>query len=149
MITIKRTDSTDKDFLSLVSKLDKDLAIRNGITNDFYAQFNKVDKIKHAIVAFINDAAVGCGAIKEYDSSTMEIKRMFVPEKLRRQGIASMILKELETWSKECGYRKCILETGDKMPEALRLYYKNGFVQIPNFGPYTNVQNSICFEKIL
>ena len=74
---------------------------------------------------------------------------MFVPESHRNKGIASEILQALEIWSKELGYKKCILETGKKQPEAIRLYEKNQYVIIPNYGPYENVENSICFEKEL
>ncbi len=58
--------------------LDEDLQIRDGDEHSFYAQFNKVDKIRHVVVAYENGEAVGCGAIKEYAKGTAEIKRMFV-----------------------------------------------------------------------
>jgi putative acetyltransferase len=149
MINCTRTDSGNNDFKNLVSELDKDLSIRDGEDHSFYAQFNKIDKIKHAIVAYDNEAPVGCGAIKEYSPGAMEVKRMYVPVHLRGQGIASTILKELELWAKELGYEKCLLETGKKQPEAIALYKKNGYQVIPNFGQYANVENSVCFEKIL
>jgi hypothetical protein len=41
------------------------------------------------------------------------------------------------------------LETGKKQPEAIKLYTKNGYFIIPNFGQYENIENSICFEKQL
>lgn len=147
MIKIKRTNSEDKDFQYLASQLDKDLALRNGETNDFFAQYNKSDQIKHTIVAFIENKPAGCGAMKQYDNRIMEIKRMFVPIEMRGKGVAVAILKDLEKWAKEMSFNKCILETGDKMPEAIGLYKKNNYKIIPNYGPYENVKSSICFEK--
>ena len=79
----------------------------------------------------------------------MEIKRMYVPENKRGNGIASAILKELEQWALALSYKKCLLETGKKQPEAIELYKKNGYKIIPNFGQYANIENSVCFEKIL
>lgn len=38
---------------------------------------------------------------------------------------------------------------GEEQPEAIRLYEKNDFRIIPNFGQYENIENSICFEKEL
>lgn len=149
MIEIKRTNSTDVDFQYLVSKLDKDLAIRNGVANDFFVQYNKIDHIKNVIVAIIHNKPVGCGAMKEYDNETMEIKRMFVPIKMRGKGIAVTILNNLEKWAKEMNYSKCILETGDKMPEAIGLYKKSNYKIIPNYGQYKNIKSSICFKKEL
>ena len=149
MITTKRTDSNDKDFRELVQELDKDLAIRDGDEHSFYAQFNKIDLIKHAVVAYDGTQPVGCGAVKPFSEDTMEVKRMYVQPNRRGQGIASIVLKELETWCLEMDYMKCVLETGKKQPEAIELYKKNGFRIIPNFGQYKNVENSVCFEKLL
>ena len=64
-------------------------------------------------------------------------------------GIASIVLTELEKWAREMGIKKCILETGKKQPEAISLYQKNGYAVIPNFGQYEDVENSVCFEKLL
>lgn len=132
-----------------VKELDKDLRIRDGEDHAFFAQFNKIDAIKYVVVAYQNEKPVACGAIKPYDGQTMEVKRMFVPLELRGQGIASLVLQELEKWSKELGFAKCILETGEKQPEAIRLYTKNAYQIIPNFGQYTDVESSVCFEKLL
>ena len=147
MYTFKRTNSDNLNFQKLVIELDKDLAIKNGETNDFFAQYNKIDLIQNVVVAYEADKAVGCGAMKKYENEVMEIKRMFVPIDKRGKGIAGKVLTELQVWAKELGYRKCVLETGDKMIEAIGLYKKNNFKIIPNYGQYANIKSSICFEK--
>lgn len=147
MYKLKRTNSDDLDFQKLVAELDKDLAIRDGEEHSFFAQFNKISTIKYVVLIYENDIAVGCGAIKEYEENIMEIKRMFVPQEKRGKGIASIVLKELENWAKELGFKKCILETGIKQPEAISLYKKNDFSIIKNYGQYAEVENSVCFEK--
>ena len=149
MIEIKRTSSSETDFQHLVSELDGELSKRNGETNEFFAQYNKIDQIKHVIIATIDDKPVGCGAMKAYDSDTMEIKRMFVPIEMRGKGIAVHILKNLENWAKEMNYSKCILETGNKMLEAIRLYEKSNYKVVPNYGQYNGIEDSICFKKHL
>jgi len=149
MINCIRTNSENKDFQKLVLELDADLKIRDGEDYSFYAQFNRIDKIKYVIVAYENEIAVGCGAIKEYSPDTMEVKRMYVVLNRRGEGIASSILEQLEQWTIELKHWKCLLETGKKQPEAIKLYKKNGYKIIPNFGQYENVDNSVCFEKIL
>ena len=149
MIEIKRTSSSEIDFQHLVSELDGELSKRNGETNEFFAQYNKIDQIKHVIIATIDDKPVGCGAMKAYDSDTMEIKRMFVPIEMRGKGIAVHILKNLEKWAKEMNYSKCILETGNKMLEAIRLYEKSNYKVVPNYGQYNGIEDSICFKKHL
>lgn len=149
MINCIKTNSENEDFQKLVRELDTDLKIRDGEDHLFYDQFNKIDKIKFAVVAYDNETPVGCGAIKEYSPDTMEVKRMFVLINRRGEGIASIILKELELWCIELNCSKCILETGKKQPEAIEFYEKHGYKKIPNFGQYKNIENSICFEKLL
>lgn len=149
MISIKRTNSDDLHFRKLVRELDKELALRDGSEHGFYAQFNKIVAIKHVVVAYHGNSPVGCGAVKEFAPGTMEVKRMFVPLKKRSKGIASRVLQELERWCRELGYTACVLETGKKQPEAIALYTKNGYHIIPNYGQYTGVENSVCFEKKL
>ena len=149
MYNLKRTNSDDLDFQQLVVGLDKELAIRDGEDHSFFAQFNNIASIKYVVLIYENETAVGCGAIKEYDEHIMEIKRMFVPIEKRGHGIASLVLKELEIWAKELGYKKCILETGEKQPEAIQLYKKNKFNIIKNYGQYEHVATSVCFEKEL
>ena len=149
MIELIKTNSDHADFKELVKHLDVDLKIRDGEDHTFYAQFNKIDSIKHAIVAYDDNKPIGCGAIKPYNAETMEIKRMYTLPECRGKGIATKILIELEKWVKELTYKKCILETGHKQPEAIALYKKNGYQQIPNYGQYAGVENSVCFEKVL
>lgn len=149
MINCTRTNSENDHFRKLVKELDAELRIRDGEEHSFYNQFNKIDKINFVIVAYDNEIPVGCGAIKEFSPDIMEVKRMYVLLNRRGEGIASRILKELEQWTMDLNYRKCLLETGKKQPEAIELYKKNGYKIIPNFGQYVNVENSVCFEKVL
>jgi len=149
MIILKRTDSSDEQFISLVRKLDADLAIRDGEDHSFYSQFNKIDKIRHTIVALENGEPMGCGAIKEFDPDAMEVKRMYTSPESRGKGIASSVLRELEKWALEMSYKKCVLETGKRQPEAISFYKKNGYTVIPNYGQYIGIENSVCFEKRL
>jgi len=147
MITVIRTDSSNNDFITLVKLLDADLAQRDGKDHSFYAQFNKIDKIKHVIIAYSTDQPISCGAIKEFNSTSMEVKRMYTLPEYRGQGIATLVLRELEKWAAELSYMKCVLETGKRQPEAIDLYKKNGYKIIPNYGQYVGVENSLCFEK--
>lgn len=127
--------------------LDADLAIRDGKDHAFFAQYNKTDSISHVVVAYENNEPAGCGAIKNFDADTMEVKRMFVKPEFRKKGIASKVLVELETWTAELGFKHCILETGKRQPEAIGLYLTNGYNIIPNYGQYENVETSVCMKK--
>ncbi|MBD8489008.1 GNAT family N-acetyltransferase [Echinicola sp. CAU 1574] len=149
MIKTIRTNASHQDFIKLVKLLDAELAVRDGEDHTFYDQFNKINQINYAVIAYEENIPVGCGAIKEYDKISMEVKRMYTVMNFRGKGIASVVLAELEKWAKELNYKRCILETGLKQPEAIKLYEKNGYLLIPNYGQYIGVSNSRCFEKTL
>ena len=147
--SLKKTTSTDPDFVKLVSHLNAELSKINGDEDAFYAQFNKIDKINHVVIVYENDIPIACGAIKQFSTAAMEVKRMFTLPNYRGKGAASILLKELEKWTKEMNYEKCVLETSKRQPDALALYRKNGYEVIPNYGQYVGIENSICFEKII
>lgn len=147
MLTLKRTDATDSDFITLVSALDAEIALIDGDEHTFYAQFNGIKDIPWVIVAYNAGKAIACGAFKNYNPQTIEIKRMFTSPNMRGTGIATQILAALEQWASELGFTRSILETGKRQPEAVRLYQKNGYQSMPNFGQYKGIENSVCFEK--
>ena len=147
MIKLVRTDSENKDFIDLVKLLDAELAELDGDEHVFYAQLNKTDKIKTVIIAYENARPVSCGAIREYSPTITEVKRMYTLPENRGKGIATEVLNELEKWAGELSYQKCILETGWRQPDAVRLYEKNGYKRISNYGKYAGIENSVCFEK--
>lgn len=147
MATFKRTDSDNSDFQDLVILLDEELQTRDGDEHLFYAQFNKIVNIRNVVVCYLDHKPVGCGAFKEYDQNSIEIKRMFVRPENRNQGLGLEILKELESWASELKYSVAILETGKKQPEAIKLYQKAGYRIIENFGQYKDVENSVCMKK--
>ena len=149
MIKTIRTDSTHHDFLKLINLLDDDLANKNGENNNFFVQFNQVDLIKHVIVIYENDEPVGCGAFKNYNEDSVEIKRMFVHPCVRKRGFATIILNELTNWALQLNFHYAVLETGDKMTEAINLYLKERFEIIPNYPPYDKEPTSRCFKKKL
>ena len=144
-----RTNADNEQFKSLVIELDKYLAICDGEDHAFYAQYNTLETIHHVLLIVVNDCAVSCGALKPYSSHQMEVKRMFTLPTFRGQGMATKILKALEQWSVELSYKTCILETGVKQIEAIKLYERLGYQRISNYGQYEHVATSICFEKQL
>ncbi|MEQ9376890.1 MAG: GNAT family N-acetyltransferase [Imperialibacter sp.] len=149
MIQFKRTTSENPDFIKLVKQLDVYVTAMDGEEHAFYAQFNQIDEIRHVVVAYDGETALGCGAIKRFDATTMEVKRMYTSPEGRGRGVASKILQELERWATDLSYEYCILETGIQYENAIRLYKKSGYTVIENYGQYANMASSICFAKQL
>ena len=149
MLFYKRCSSDNQNFKELVALLDADLALRDGDENTFYAQFNGIDTLKNCVVFYSDETLVACGAFKEFNEDTVEIKRMYVQPDFRGKGIASKALLVLEEWAKELNYSYSVLETGLRQPEAITLYKKNNYTVIDNYAPYEHMANSVCFRKVL
>jgi len=147
MFQIVRTNSNNEDFRGLVQLLDVYLAEKDGDEHSFYHQYNQVDMIKWVVVVYDNKIPIGCGAIKEFSTTKVEVKRMYTVPEYRGKRVATTILKELEGWAMELGYNTIILETGKRQTEAVELYKRREYIITPNYGQYIGKENSICFEK--
>lgn len=149
MLNVIRTDATDTIFKKLVKDLDEFLVVTDGDDHAFYDQYNQLDDIKYALVVYYEEQPIGCGAIKQYDEDSYEVKRMYIEESRRGNGYAGVLLLELEGWAKELGASMCILETGIRQTAAIRLYKKSGYKRIDNYGQYKGIEDSVCFTKDL
>ena len=145
---IIRTTYLNPAFQELVAQLNTDLANRDGKDHPL-SQFNEITHLKHVVVLYLKNKAVGCGAIAKYNLSAMEIKRMYVTPSHRGQQLGENILSELENWTKELGLSKCILFMGVNQPEAMKLYLRNNFSVIENYGKLKDIPDSICLAKTL
>ncbi|MEQ9592179.1 MAG: GNAT family N-acetyltransferase [Cyclobacteriaceae bacterium] len=148
-LSVIRADSKHPDFIALVQSLDKALSEIDGQEHSFYAQYNKIDLLNYVVLGYHGSKTVACGAIKPLSGAEVEIKRMYVAEQVRGKGIAGQILQELERWAKSLSYKRAVLETGKRQPDAIALYRKHGYQMIPNYGQYIGIENSVCFEKEL
>lgn len=101
------------------------------------------------LVAYAEGAAAGCGALRQLDETSAEIKRMYVVPALRGQGVSVAVLRALESRAVELGWLTLKLETGPKQPEAVRFYERSGYTRIPNFGHYAGHEDSLCFQRDL
>ncbi len=106
------------------------------------------------IVAFFvacedDGTAVGCGGLRDLGGGIGEVKRMYVTPSRRGRGVAVLVLRTLEGWARERGWRSLRLETGDAQPDAVRFYTRSGYTRIPNFGAYAGLRGSQCYERHL
>lgn len=75
--------------------MDDDLGERYGELQKQYDKHNKTDYIKDVIVTYKDEVPVACGAYKEHDADTIELKRIFVMKENRRQGLSKLIISEI------------------------------------------------------
>lgn len=145
------TDGKNQDFVALCHALDAYLNnIVGGEENRAqYIPYNALDDIHDAIVIYDGDKAIGCASFKRYDNECAEVKRVFICEKYRGQGLAKKLMELLEQAAREKGYSYFILESGEILVEAMSLYRKIGYKVIPNYGQYKDMAESVCMKKEL
>ncbi len=92
------------------------------------------------LVARLDGAAVGCGALKIKGGGYGEIKRMWVSQSARGLGIAQRLLESLEAQAAAAGVEVLQLDTHRNLAEARKLYQRNGYVEIVayNANPYAH-----------
>lgn len=99
------------------------------------------------LVARLDGAPVGCGALKLEQDGYGEIKRMWVAPSARRLGIARHLLEALEARAVAAGVKVLRLDTNRKLTEARDMYLHYGYVEVP---PYNrNPYDHYWFEKRL
>ena len=94
------------------------------------------------------NSAVGCGAVV-VNEGLGELKRMYVRQENRGQGLAQKILEELEASAALMGCQKLLLETGPYQPEALAFYKKQGYARRGPFGTYPDHPLSVFMGKTI
>lgn len=131
----------------LIGELHADLETKYGKGNieNFHNENDSMLVFLVIVDSFNNPLA--CGAIKHFSNGTIEIKRMFVLPEQRGKGLSKKILIELEKTAIKLGYRRAVLETGLKQPEAISLYRATGYTQLKCYGKFAEDPESICFQK--
>jgi putative acetyltransferase len=94
---------------------------------------------------------LGCGALKELESTSGEIKSMGTAQAHRRKGVASKILEHIIREAAQRAYQRLYLETGSfpAFVPARALYLRYGFEYHPPFGDYVEDPNSVFMVKQL
>ena len=145
------TDGCNKDFIELCRGLDNFLnELVGGEENRTeYIQYNKLEDIHDVVIAYDDDIPVGSASFKKYDDENAEVKRVFVKEAYRGQGISYELMKRLEERARKKGFKYFILESGELLVAAMALYRKIGYTVIPNYGQYADMEESVCMKKKL
>lgn len=102
------------------------------------------------LIAYLDDVAVGCGAVRRIDDTTAELKRMYVDPSVRGRGIGRELVAGLENEARRLGVTRVVLETGTRLTRAIGMYEACGYERIPLFGEYlSSPETSLCFGKVL
>jgi putative acetyltransferase len=99
------------------------------------------------LVADLNGDPIGCGAVRRIEPLVAEVKRMYVAPRARGLGVGRQIVAALEAEAVRLGATRLVLETGPRQPEAIAVYLRAGFVEIPLYGEYVGSNFSVCMAK--
>ncbi|GAB3833593.1 GNAT family N-acetyltransferase [Dactylosporangium cerinum] len=107
------------------------------------------DTVVYTGVAYTGDREpVGHVALRRLGAD-LELKRMFVSPQHRGSGVSVALLAAAEAAAARLGASRLLLQTGDRQPDAVRLYEKSGYTRIPLYPPYETLTYSFCFHKAL
>ena len=129
---------TDLSVVPVLEGLEEEYHVRYGPNEEMgrtrAEEFAPPDGCFVVIVA--GDVTVAGGGFRRHGPGTCEVKRMWTHPDHRRRGLAAQVLTELEARASKSGYRRLILETGPRQPEAISFYENRGYRRIPYFGIY-------------
>ncbi|GAA3055285.1 GNAT family N-acetyltransferase [Actinokineospora globicatena] len=147
---IEVRDYAHPDVVKLVAEVQQEYVVRYGGFDE-----TPVDPTEFThpsglfLIGYLDDVPVASGGWRVHDPETVEMKRLYVTPAARGRGLARAMLAELERVAIAGGYRKLILETGLKQPEAVELYLSSGYDTIEPFGFYADAPLARHLGKIL
>ena len=100
-------------------------------------------------LAYSDEKLAGCIALRKLKEGICEMKRLFVRDDFRGQGIGNKLIERLIEDAQLIGYEKMRLDTyPPKMAKAVELYRSYGFREIPPYyhNPYGE---TLYLEKML
>jgi alkanesulfonate monooxygenase SsuD/methylene tetrahydromethanopterin reductase-like flavin-dependent oxidoreductase (luciferase family)/GNAT superfamily N-acetyltransferase len=146
-IDIRDSSWESREATALREFMDAEIRPRyTGLTNSDKMPPVDLDSLLLTLVAFDGDEPVATASLKNTEGFA-EIKRVYVVESHRRQGLAALLLRAVADRAAELGFSDVVLQTGSQQPEAIALYEREGWIAIPPFGPYVfDTVISRCFS---
>ncbi len=101
--------------------------------------------------AWRGEMLCGCGALRELDATSGEVKSMRTRPAFLRQGVGQAVLNEIIATARRRGYQRLYLETGTgaAFGAAHALYLRNGFQWCGAFGDYVAAEFNVFMTKAL
>lgn len=149
-ITYLKTTKENEIFITLCSALNAEFArLLSGAVNPTATRADKTGDFTDVILAFAGSVPIACIALRPFDKDTAEIKRMYVIPEMRNSGIGTKLIEKITAVALGKGCKFLVLETNEKLPDAKRLYEKMGFAKIKSYGPYDDLEETLCMGKKL
>lgn len=145
---IRKVENSDADFESLCKEL-------NNAHNEEVAEQRMVganccvgnEVYTNVYIMYDGNKPVGSLAFTDVENETVEIGRVYVCKKYRRHGIATKLFENAEKVAKSNGAKTLVLDTYERLSNAVNLYKKLGFKIVPQFLKLSDSPYSICLSK--
>ena len=85
-------------------------------------------------LAYVDGEAAGCMALKKFDETSCEIKRLYVRSRFRGHRIGEQMVEQLIADAREIGYTHILLDTLPFLRTAIQMYLRMGFSEIPSYN---------------
>lgn len=150
-VSIRAESPLQDDIRELVSQLN---AYLHSLTPPEFCFHMTVEQMADAATTLFvardeTGRAVGIGALRRESDGLAEVKRMYSLPAMRGKHVGSGILDAIIAKAREEGISRLVLETGDRHPEAWRLYESRGFTRCGPVLDYPDSQWSVFYEKPL
>ena len=149
MTTTIRAVVSDEEYL-LARKLVADYAKELGVNLNYQGFDQELAdlRIKYGpptgaiLLAFRNEVAAGCVAVRPLENGDCEMKRLFVAPEHRGLNIGHDLAKQIITTARDIGYRRMLLDTLPRLEAAMHVYQTLGFIEIAPYydNPIPNVR---------
>ena len=94
-----------------------------------------------------NNNFIGCSAIRKIDTTSCELKRMWVQLPYQKLGIGETLLKECIALAKKLNYKEIRLDTLKRLQPAIKLYKKYNFIETEAY--YKNPNKDVVYMKLV
>ena len=145
------TDGSNKDFICFYTRTEEYYSsLVGGLQNrKAFVPYNDSESITDVLIAYIDKVPVGCAGLRKHSKTEAELKRVWVEPEYRSQHIATEMISQIEEKARKQGFKTIVLQTREKMSNAVKLYCKQGYKQIDNYPPYDELDGAICLSKEL
>jgi len=151
-IEVRADDLTAPEVLALVAEHVADM---RGNSPACHAHALAVESLRSPDITFwsawADGTLCGCGALKQLDASTGEVKSMRTRAAFLRRGVGQAVLDRIVDTARQRGYTRLVLETGagPAFESAHAFYLRNGFEWTEAFGTYTATDFNVFMARSL
>jgi putative acetyltransferase len=151
-IEVRRDDLSSEDVQRLIVEHVSDM---HGNSPPGHAHALALENLRSPDITFwtawADGVLCGCGALKELDPATGEVKSMRTRPAFLRRGAGQAILDEIMRTARDRGYARLLLETGTgpTFEPAHAFYRRNGFEWSDPFGDYVATDFNVFMARAL